>query len=550
MGDEIVEKLKIEGDSTSAQKAAQKAEKSLTKSFFNAQIAANIATKAFALANEQIRAGVEAALENERTTIRLQTALQVQGREVEQNSRVLAAQASQLENVSGISDEVIRKFQGQAVNLGVATEEVDKYIRASIALANATGKDVNTAFEQVIKSTSGVAEETLKLVPEIRELTKEELAAGAAADVLVEKFGGLVDLETQGASGEITKMTNAIANLAEEIGIALIGLGKTSGLFTAIGEAAQTAADIIASFDLRSWLIGGADMEALISLFNEYRASQRRLASGDDFLPPLVGLGGKPVGAGKPGKGGKPGPVGGLELVDIPANFISLEGARAIGQAGMDPEAQRRADAAENWELMKSQLQAQAEEQAAMEADAANERIRIAQDEHNRKLAMTNTFATSVASVTNSLFQQMIDGERIRGAEVVTAFLKNTGMQIFGRGLFDIAIGSSRALMGDPTGAAQVAHGTNEVAIGGAMAASGAIIGNAFGVGGGGGGGGRGGASSGGQATAFGRTAPAAASGGEPRNITIVFNGPTTAAQVGVAINDALGAARSEGLLV
>ena len=192
MAKDIVEKLRVEGDSSDAQRAAKGAEKSLTGAFFKAQIAAQAATKAFAFATAQLKAGVDAALENERTTLKLETALRLQSREVETNTAALGAQASAIEAVSGISDEVIRKFQGQAINLGVATDEVDKFVRASIALANATNKDVNTAFEQLTQSMSGLLPRTLKVIPAFRELSKEELQAGKAADILVEQFGDLI----------------------------------------------------------------------------------------------------------------------------------------------------------------------------------------------------------------------------------------------------------------------------------------------------------------------------------------------------------------------
>ena len=522
MAKDIVEKLRVEGDSSDAQRAAKGAEKSLTGAFFKAQIAAQAATKAFAFATAQLKAGVDAALENERTTLKLETALRLQSREVATNTAALGAQASAIEAVSGISDEVIRKFQGQAINLGVATDEVDKFVRASIALANATNKDVNTAFEQLTQSMSGLLPRTLKVIPAFRELSKEELQAGKAADILVEQFGDLVGLETQGASGQITQMTNAVANLAEELGKLVTNVGESSGLFRDVADGAQFLADMIAAVDLPE------------DLANE---------------PQIVGLGGGAGGRSRRGSAGG-GPVGGIELEAVPENFITLAG-EVGGPAGIDLQAQAIADREERGRQMIDLIRSQLDERAEVERAAADEREAIARESEQRKFEVTRTFATATADFAMQLFAQILEGEKINGALLVTETLKNLGSRIFGQGLYDIAIGTSRFLTGDPLGAAQVNHGLTEVAVGGTMAASGAIVGNAFGVGGGGGGGGGRATSTADSSPAFGRTGETtgAARGGEPLQVTIVFNGPTTAASVGVAINDALGAARDEGLI-
>lgn len=599
MGEEIVEKVTIKGDSTSAQKAAKKAENALLKSFFKASLAADAAKKAFSFVTAELKEGVEAAIENEKTTVRLQTALRMQGYDVARNVKLLNEQSAALESITNISDEVLRKYQAQAINLGVATEEADKYVRASILLAEITGRDVNTAFEQVIKSTSGVAEETLKLIPEIRTLTKEELAAGKAADILVQQYSDLIDVGSRGASGTLATLTTATANLKEEVGLAIVKNETFIKITSDLADGAQDLADAISKDGLT------AAFEALA------KASTAALRPLELIFPYLAGLRilneqmreqgtevGVPAALERPGLP-TPGPFAPgqspeeLEAARVRARRqasragIEREKKPKVQILALDPEVgevgkvQQVSDdivkiIADKKEKIAEIEKAKNEEIEAIEHAARQKALESHQMHEQQKLQIATTFANATANAALGALDLWLQGEKVVGAKIVVEFAKGLGRQLIMRGLFDVAQGIARTYFSygsDGTGPALIAHGKTEIALGGLMMGGGAAIasltGQDF----------RGKSREereqeaeeererkrierqekrdreredkrSGDATAFGRDdTERASTTGEDGGITIIFNGPTTAAAVGVEINQALGAAREQGLI-
>jgi len=199
----------------------------------------------------------------------------------------------------------------------------------------------------------------------------------------------------------------------------------------------------------------------------------------------------------------------------------------------------------------------------------ANIQIEKAVDEHekkrteievlhnNQRMQLNMMFANAATDVLLSAFDKLLAGEKVVGAQIAVEVTRNLGKQMIGQGLLDVAKGISRGLASygwDATSYALISHGSTELGIGATMLGGSLVLGNAFGVsptGGGGGsmlGSGSGSAASA-PSTSFGRQSDGTTTTASPEQITIIFNGPTTAASVGVAINDALNVAREQGLI-
>ena len=65
---------------------------------------------------------------------------------------------------------------------GVATDQVDDLMAAGVRLSNAFGMDLRQAIMQLIKTKSGLVEETLKATGALSGLSKEQLQAGARSE--------------------------------------------------------------------------------------------------------------------------------------------------------------------------------------------------------------------------------------------------------------------------------------------------------------------------------------------------------------------------------
>jgi hypothetical protein len=124
--------------------------------------------------------------------------------------------ADTLEGVSGVSDDAIIAAASLAKNFSLVNSDAKLAVEAALGLSQATGDDLNTAVEKVSKTFGGFIDRDLKrLIPELRNLTKEQLLAGDAAALIAKRFPVLADDSTLGG---IQRLKNEFSDLAKEIG--------------------------------------------------------------------------------------------------------------------------------------------------------------------------------------------------------------------------------------------------------------------------------------------------------------------------------------------
>ena len=133
-------------------------------------------------------------------------------------SQGLLNQASALQKVSMFGDEAIIGQQAFLASLKFSEEQIKNIIPVAIDLAAATGMSLESAVRNTAKTFSGLAGELGELVPQLRELTAEEMMAGEAVTVLNDLFGG------KAAGEEGTLVFNS-----RQLDMALGDLGETFG---------------------------------------------------------------------------------------------------------------------------------------------------------------------------------------------------------------------------------------------------------------------------------------------------------------------------------
>lgn len=127
--------------------------------------------------------------------------------------------ADSLEEVTGISDDAIIAAAALAKNFGLVNSEAELAVNAALELSVATGRDLNSAIEEVSKTFSGFVSRDLgRLIPALRTLSKEQLIAGEGARLIQEGFKGTAEAAGSTAAGEINKFRNALSDLGKEIG--------------------------------------------------------------------------------------------------------------------------------------------------------------------------------------------------------------------------------------------------------------------------------------------------------------------------------------------
>ena len=154
---------------------------------------------------------IELAGIQEQAEKKLETAL---GR----TSQALLNQASALQKVTIFGDEATIQQQAFLASIGFTEEKIMSIIPVAMDLATATGMTLESAVRNTAKTFSGLAGELGELVPQLRDLTAEEMKAGEAVKVMAELFGGQATANADTLSGSLQQTENNIGDLGEAIG--------------------------------------------------------------------------------------------------------------------------------------------------------------------------------------------------------------------------------------------------------------------------------------------------------------------------------------------
>ena len=165
-----------------------------------------------------LRTVTQAAAEQETAVNALNVSLKTAGEFSQEASESFQALASELQAQSRFGDEVILQQAALARNYARNNEEAEKLIKTSIDLAEATGISLDSAVRNLGKTLSGLTGELGEAVPQVRGLTAEQLKAGAAIDVLAERFGGAAQGAIRTFAGATAQLSNTFGDLLEVVG--------------------------------------------------------------------------------------------------------------------------------------------------------------------------------------------------------------------------------------------------------------------------------------------------------------------------------------------
>ncbi|MGD9938611.1 MAG: phage tail tape measure protein [Clostridia bacterium] len=127
-----------------------------------------------------------------------------------------------LSKVTLASKGDVQSLVSQLAALGKSDADIERISEAAVNLSNVTGQGLNEAMKQVNATFSGSTDELGKLVPELRGLTKEQLAAGDGVDLLNAKFKDISDSMAGGVSQGIKNLSDNFGDLKENIGESLL----------------------------------------------------------------------------------------------------------------------------------------------------------------------------------------------------------------------------------------------------------------------------------------------------------------------------------------
>lgn len=96
-----------------------------------------------------------------------------------------------LSKITLSSKDDVEAMVSELAALGRSSEEISAISEAAVHLSNVTGKDLNSSMTTLLNTYNGTTTQLNRLGIDTSNLTKEELAQGAAIDLVTTKFGEL-----------------------------------------------------------------------------------------------------------------------------------------------------------------------------------------------------------------------------------------------------------------------------------------------------------------------------------------------------------------------
>lgn len=136
-------------------------------------------------------------------------------------SQSLLDQASALQKLSLVGDEQIIVQQAFLASLKFTEDQIKTIIPVALDLSAATGISLDSSVRNLAKTFSGLQGELGELIPQLRELTSEQLQQGEAVKIVSQLMRGQAKEQSETMTGSIQQAKMAVSDLAEELGSVL-----------------------------------------------------------------------------------------------------------------------------------------------------------------------------------------------------------------------------------------------------------------------------------------------------------------------------------------
>lgn len=130
------------------------------------------------------------------------------------NIKALKDYASELQQIGNVGDETLLPYMAQLAAAGRTQEQIQSIMSTALDISASGTMSLESAVRNLNKTFSGLSGELGEAIPQVRELTQEELKQGKAVDVLAEQYKGMAE----STADAHTQMKNAAGDLQEEIG--------------------------------------------------------------------------------------------------------------------------------------------------------------------------------------------------------------------------------------------------------------------------------------------------------------------------------------------
>lgn len=124
-----------------------------------------------------------------------------------------------LQQITLSSKDDIEAMVSELAALGKSSDDINKISEAAVHLSNVTGKDLNSSMTTLLNTYNGTTTQLNKLGIDTSNLTKEELAQGAAIDLIIDKYGELSkSMAADDSSQHIKNIKDNLSDMGQSIG--------------------------------------------------------------------------------------------------------------------------------------------------------------------------------------------------------------------------------------------------------------------------------------------------------------------------------------------
>lgn len=159
----------------------------------------------------------EAFAEAEASEIKLRTALEANGREVETLIGDYKDFADEIQRVSTTEGDLAIALLQQAESLGVTGEAAKRAVKSAVAMQNAFGVAAESAIRMTTELENGKTTMLARYIPALRGI-KDGAEAAALAQEYLAKAHKVTEANAQTAAGQIEQLNNAWGDFKEEVG--------------------------------------------------------------------------------------------------------------------------------------------------------------------------------------------------------------------------------------------------------------------------------------------------------------------------------------------
>lgn len=125
--------------------------------------------------------------------------------------------AGELQSISAVGDEELLPLMAQLASAGRTQVEIQDIMKAALDVSASGTMSLESAVKNLNKTYSGLSGELGENIPEIKNLTKEQLQNGEAIAIIQEKYKGMAEEVTK-STGGMTKLKNSLGDLKEVLG--------------------------------------------------------------------------------------------------------------------------------------------------------------------------------------------------------------------------------------------------------------------------------------------------------------------------------------------